>query len=92
MPKKGKVAERSIWGRKKWAEKIVEKLKEGHAAAKEFVKIGIPERSAYRTLKALKIDGIVKQKEKYGKYFLSGYEEGPPNTGKTSSNSFKIFG
>ena len=80
--KKRKVAGCDIRKKRKWAKRIIEKLREGPAHPQDFINMGIPERSVYQTLKALKEEKSIDQKGKKGEYFLPGYENGPPERGR----------
>ena len=66
---------------RKWYMEITEILKDESAYPRDFIKIGIPERSVHSMLKALREDETIDQKKKKGKYFLPGYENGFPKRG-----------
>lgn len=80
--KKQEVAGTDKRKRRKWDEKIIERLKDGSAYPHVFMNMNIPERSVYLTLSALKREETIYQDEKRGKYFLLGYEDGPPERWK----------
>jgi len=59
---------------------IIEKLKDGPAYPQEEMEKGILDRGTLLKIKDLERKGIIYQRD--GKYFLPGYENGPPEKGR----------